>query len=493
MSPVVRLRGARRVPPAAPKPDTREILAWEDDPMSGAEPVKRPAPAPVPANLALTILAKAPPLASHRPGTEAFRYWTGIEALSRGIALWAPHLAGRGWAATKRLRVHLDRGQDLNAYYDRASLSFFHDVTGGRTIYSGESPDVVTHELGHAILDALRPELWDVMSTEAAAFHESFGDLSALLCGLELPSLRSAVLGETEGHLFRSSRLSRLAESLGWAIRQRRPDLVAPDALRNAANAFFYRPPSALPPSGPDAQLTSEPHSFSRVFTGGAFEAMGLMLAGAARRPGEKDLLAVARDFAALLVHAVQHAAIVPTYFSEVAAQMIEADRLLLRGRHGAALRTAFVRRGLLSLESATARPRTVRRRTPQRAAAREAGIRGHEIAAATVPLPLIRLAGASLGLGRRVIGVRTAGSAPGLAARAAALSTGDARSARPDDAAHAFVEYLVRRGRVDFGSHAESARAAVHPRTRKTHRVTQQAGRLTLVRRCFDCGLDPA
>lgn len=502
MSAGLRVRRAARAPhgakranapaarvPAVPKPDAREILAWEDDPMSGAEVVRRPAPAPAPSNLALAIAGTAPALAPHPPGSEAFRYWAGIEALSRGIALWAPHVGERGWAATKRLRVHLDRGQDLNAYYDRKSLSFFHDVAGGRTIYSGESPDVVTHELGHAILDVLRPELWDVMSTEAAAFHESFGDLSALLCGLELASLREAVLRETAGRLFRSSRLSRLAESLGWAIRQSRPDLVAADALRNAVNAFFYRPPSALPPSGPDAQLTSEPHSFSRVFTGGAFEAMGLMLAGAAKRPGEKDLLAVARDFAALLVRAVQRAAIVPAYMSQVAAQMIEADRALLAGRHGAALRTAFVRRGLLSLESATAKAAPPRR---------EAGGESRRTAAqartaAAEPLPLIRLAGASLGLGRRVIAVRTAGGAPGLAARAAALSTGDARSARPDEAAQAFVEYLVRRGRVDFGPHADRARTAAHPRTRKTHVVTQQTGRLALVRRCFDCGLDPA
>lgn len=478
-------------------PVPAEILVWEDDPLSGADPVKRPPPSPPPARLALTIAAKAPPLAIYEPGTEGFRYWTGIEALLRGIALWAPHLGERGWAATKRLRVYLDRGQDLNAYYDRASLSFFHDVAGSRVIYSGESPDVVTHELGHAILDALQPTLWDVMSTEAAAFHESFGDLSALLCGLELQSLREAVLTETGGHLFRSSRLSRLAESLGWAIRQSRPDLVAPDALRNAVNAFFYRPPSALAPSGPDAQLTSEPHSFSRVFTGGAFEAMGLMLAGAAKKPTEKHLLAVARDFATLLVRAVQHAAIVPAYFSQVAAQMIEADRGLLKGRHGGALRTAFVRRGLLSLESATAKAPPVRRPTKggpvrtQRAAADSSRAGGSAITGE--PLPMIRLAGAALGLGRRVLAVRTPSGAPGLAAAGSALSTGDARSARPDEAAQAFVEYLVRRGRVELGSWAEHGRVAAHPRTRKTHLVTQQAGRLALVRRCFDCGLDPA
>ena len=468
---------------------TGSILAWEEDPRSGAVPIRRPPPLPPPPNLALSIAAKAPPLAEYAVGSEGFRYWTGIEALARGIGLWSPHLGTRGWAGTKRLRVHLDRGQDLNAYYDRKSLSFFHDVAGGEIIYSGESPDVVTHELGHAILDALRPELWDVMSTEVAAFHESFGDLSALLCGLELESLRTVVLEETGGFLFRSSRLSRLAESLGWAIRQSRPDLVAPDCLRNAVNAFFYRPPSALPPSGPDAQLTSEPHSFSRVFTGGAFEALALMLASAAKKPSEKHLLSVARDFATLLVEGVLRAAVVPAYLSQVAAQMIEADRVLAKGRHGDALRTAFVRRGLLSLESATAMPRQTAR-SGTRAGRRATTVTDPVTAAA---LPTIRIDGQGFGLGRRVIAVRIPAGTQVFAAVASALSTGEARSARPDEAAQAFVQYLARRGRVDFGSHADRGRVATHPRTRKTHVVTQEAGRLALLRRCFDCGLDPA
>jgi hypothetical protein len=55
------------------------------------------------------------------------------------------------------------------------------------------------------------------------------------------------VLAETGADLYASSELSRLAEQLGWAIRQFRPDLVDKDCLRNAVNAFFYRPPEGLP------------------------------------------------------------------------------------------------------------------------------------------------------------------------------------------------------------------------------------------------------
>lgn len=459
--------------------EARQILAWEDDPFSGTDPIRRPPPEPPPKNLGLAIAAKAPPLREHAVGTPAFRYWTGIEALTRGIGLFAPHLGERGWAGTRRLRIHLDRGEDLNAYYDRTSLSFFHDTVGERTIYTGESPDVVTHELGHAVLDALRPELWNVMSAEAAAFHESFGDVAAILSALELPSVRAAVMRETKGRLFRSSRLSRIAESLGWAIRQGRPDLVAPDALRNAVNAFFYRPARELPPSGPDAQLTSEPHSFSRVFTAGFFEALALMVAGAAKKPGEAHLLASARDLATLLMAGVGAARIVPAFFAEVATRMLEADRTHFAERYGEALRTAFVRRGILSLRSAIAAP--VRRRSAPRVAA-----------ASGAELPLLRLPGAAFGLGRRTLVVVAPAEPAGALVAGSARAVGSAAEESPEEAARAFVEYLVRRGRVALGRPAPGARPLAHPRTRKTHQLEPRRGGATLVRRIFDCGLDP-
>src|SRR5947199_177343 len=97
------------------------------------------------------------------------------------------------------------------------------------------------------------------MSVQVAAFHASFGDLSALLAGLQLPSLRRAVLSETGARIGRSSRLSRLDEQLGWALRQILPGSAEPDCLRNAVNPFFYRAPETLPPSGPSSSLTAEP------------------------------------------------------------------------------------------------------------------------------------------------------------------------------------------------------------------------------------------
>jgi len=489
--PAKRARAAEAVQAARPRREPEpervadRISAWEDDPLSGGAPIRRPLPDLSARPLPLAISGARPAPRAYPRGSAGFRYWTAAEALRRAADFWGRHLpAGTAWQPGDPLRVHLDQGVDLNAYYDRKGLSFFRDTVARRTVYSGESPDVLCHELGHAALDALRPQLWDVMSDEVAAFHESFGDVSALLSGLQLPSLRSSVLSETGGRLYRSSRLSRLAEQLGWAIRQGHPDLVEPDCLRNAVNAFFYRSPMALPPSGPASSLSSEPHSFSRVFTGGFFEALANMVTVLAATPKEADLEQASSDAAALLVDAVAAAPIVPDYYSQVAGHLLEADAERFAGKYDEALRSAFVRRGLLSLRSAAAIRRPERARAPR-------GRTRPARAAAAPTLPRLSFAGAEFGLGERVLVVHAAGEARRMPVASAAVHLGPAPSPSDQDAARSFVEYLFRRGRVDLGRHGDTTTRVEHRTVRKTHELREQPEGLQLARRSFDCGFD--
>ena len=326
-----------RVPvPSSAVLATDRIFAWEDDPGAPAvgTPIERPIPVAPTHGLAtaLRITGTVPGVGQHLLGSAEFRYWTAVEALERAAAFWASVLpGGTRWFTGASLPVALDAGLDLNAYYDRSELAFFHESVGGITVYSGESPDIVAHELGHAVLDAIRPQLWDAAAAEPAAFHEAFGDISAIFTALQLESLRKAVLLETEGKLYRNSRLSRVAEQLGWAIRQRHPDAVDGDSLRNAVNSFFYRDPQTLPPRAPASMLSSEPHSFARVFVGAFFEA----LAGMVPAPATSDgLLATATDAALLLVDAIFAAPVVPDYFSQIAAHMLESDHARFQGKY---------------------------------------------------------------------------------------------------------------------------------------------------------------
>lgn len=176
------------------------------------------------------------------------------------------------WAATSKLNIYPIAGQDFNAFYDRNSLKFFYgyDPTVRKNIYSADSSDIVAHELGHAILDSLRPDFWNVQSFEVWALHESFGDIIAILSIMENKSILEMALKQTSGDLSKSNVVSRLAEEFGRAIYNitKGKKGYTPFYLRDAVNNFNYVSPEKLPDSSPDNILSRECHSFSRVLTG---------------------------------------------------------------------------------------------------------------------------------------------------------------------------------------------------------------------------------
>jgi hypothetical protein len=451
------------------------IAAWEDDPRSSpaAEPIGRPVPSLDHAGLSLAIVGQQPAARVYPSGTPGFRYWTAADALARSVRCWQRAVpASTRWHKRRPLAVDLDAGDDLNAYYDRQQLCFFHARVGGVMVYSGESPDVVCHELGHALLDAVRPQLWNAASIEVASLHESFGDISAMLSALELAAVREDVLRVTAGRVSRASRVSRLAEQLGWAIRQSHPDAVDPDCLRNAVNSFFYRQPEGLPPMAPASALSSEPHSFSRVFTAAWLESLAGMLE--LRGEDAEALSQVASDAGRLLVSAVAGARITSNYFAQVASELLAADDRLTRGAYQAAIRRAFVGRGILSMSSATARvnqgaaPGTGRRP------------RGGPLPVVEVPID-----GRAFGLRFRRLLVEAPLGAARWSARSAAPDLGPLAAAPPERASRAFVEDLLRRGRVDTSGvtpHAQTGSRA----GRSTHALVREGRDVRLIRRLF-------
>jgi len=457
-----------------------QINIFEDDPFSENNPTANPATAAtiavaVPANsnpaLQTRTVESQPVPARYTPGTADFRFWVAQEALARGINFWTPLLPpGTRWTAISPLRVTLAAGQSLNASYNRAlGLRFFQQTVQNVTITAAESPDVVCHELGHAILDAIRPELFSAANVEGAAFHESFGDITSILAALQLPSLRAKVLAETQGRLNVNSRLSRVAEQLGWGIRQLSPTAVDSDSLRNAANRFFYQPPSQLPPSAPSTQLSTEEHSYSRVFTGAFLDALAGMV-NTVGGASDTNLLVVSRDLGQLLIDAVLIAPITARYFSQVAANMIQADQTRNGGRYRNALRRAFVQHGILAPAAAAAlaeapTPEAVEVPVPETTK----GMAGAGIAAETTQTVLAyggdvkdsHLAGPE---DAPELPTRQVAIGPGLALRvhvaveherfaAAPTATGGGviEDEDPEEDARSFVEDLIQLGRIEF------------------------------------------
>ena len=457
------------------------VSAWLDDPASGLGRIDRPVPDLAKGALRFRIKGAKVKPGSYPPGTPQFRYWAAAEPLRRGADFWAPVLGLNAWQPGKVLPVSLDKGVDLNAYYDRTELAFFHEAVQGITYYSGESPDVVCHEMGHACLDAHRPELWDAPFVEAGAFHESFGDMSAILSALQLPQVRAKVLASVAAH--KSNALSRCAEQLGAAIRLVAPDAVDKDCLRNAYNAFKYVDPQTLPDDAPATALCAEVHSFSRVFTGAFYEILSGMLRARSKKPKDADLVAVAKDLALLLSDATAAAPVQPDYYAQVAAHMIDADASRFSGRYREVLAEVFVDRRIVPASAVH----------PLQAQQRRA-VQAVRAAVAALPSATrtrkVAIPADSFGLGNRTIVVVAPVERNPFLTAAAGLAH---RYEPPvDEAAQRFVKMLFAHKRVDIES--GKRRMAVSPETprehlRKTHVLTETAEGLRLSRRLFHCG----
>jgi hypothetical protein len=110
-------------------------------------------------------------------------------------------------------------GEWANAYYEResASLQFFYITTAERREYSSLSSDIITHELTHAILDGIAPDLYHATTPQSLALHESIADLVALLMAMDSPKLREALLDHTGGRIDVPSAYAIIAEAFGHA------------------------------------------------------------------------------------------------------------------------------------------------------------------------------------------------------------------------------------------------------------------------------------
>lgn len=155
-----------------------------------------------------------------------------------------------------RLIIVPHAGYGENAYYDRDSnsLQFYYFDHNGERVHTCLSADIINHEFGHAVLDGVRPLYRESVQVETAAFHESIGDLSAILIAFRNTKLRKQIGVVTGGDLDKDSALSSLAEQFGR--KDEKP------YLRTALNKLTYK----------DVKDSPSHHYMSQVITGAMFD-----------------------------------------------------------------------------------------------------------------------------------------------------------------------------------------------------------------------------
>lgn len=245
----------------------------------------------------------------------------------------------KSWASTKNLMIYPRAGNDANAYYDRKSLKFFYFTDdNNKKIFTCNSADVITHELGHAILDAIRPDFWNIASFEIGAYHEAFGDITAILSCLNYNIVLDTLLTATGNDLRKDNFVSGLAEEFGISLK-------IGNALRNSFNSYVYVDPITLPENGNG--LIQEIHSFAEVWTGTFYELLTEFFELFGK---DKAALIKARDLSADFVFkTAKDTPATKNLFFALAKTYLAYDLSKYGGQYKNILTKVFSKRGLIS------------------------------------------------------------------------------------------------------------------------------------------------
>lgn len=223
-------------------------------------------------------------------------------ALGRKI-VWYPRLMKTGPGQFRRdyvqqLRIYPHALRDANAYYDpdKTALLFGYFAAAdqyygrnypGGLVFTCLSPDIVAHEVTHAILDSIHHRYLEDTNPDVAAFHEGFADIVALLQRFTFRALVEDRLYAAGGRMDQQTFvLGELATQFGEALRGNR------GALRNMIgredDEGYWRP---LLPSPADYANAIEAHDRGAVLVATIFDAFQRIYAFRTR-----DLLRIATN-----------------------------------------------------------------------------------------------------------------------------------------------------------------------------------------------------
>ena len=163
-----------------------------------------------------------------------------------------------------RLRIYPHALRQANAYYSQKKKSvlfgYFEaakqiqdtNMPGG-VIFTCLSPDIIAHEVTHAIVDSIHPRFMENTNPDVPAFHEGFADIVALLQRFTNIPLVENQIASTRGNLAEYSVMGELATQFGNGLPNNR------GALRSAIGAVN-------PKTGKWQRLQPDPRKYETQF-----------------------------------------------------------------------------------------------------------------------------------------------------------------------------------------------------------------------------------
>lgn len=254
-----------------------------------------------------------------------------------------------------RITVDVFAGDGGNAFYAEQDqqIGFQTFRLNGDTFSTAHSADIISHETAHAILDGVRDLHNESFGLGPMAFHESFGDISAMMVALHDDSLVKRLIEWTNADLRLENFVAQVAEQLtgvlgGASERYRRGHTVY---LRNAINDLQAQPFDELKytPDNPEFTLGRQSHNYSRLFSGAFYD----ILAGTfdhfkASMPPHIAIYRARDAVGYLLMTALELGPVGEFDFSDMALALVTADHVLNNGRYRFTLTNVFEKRGLL-------------------------------------------------------------------------------------------------------------------------------------------------
>jgi hypothetical protein len=208
--------------------------------------------------------------------------------------------AGRGY----RQRVLQPDGEVAEVLLLHATRA----PAGTPKVFTCRSLDIVAHETGHAVLDALKPQ-WLLSNNppQTGGLHESFGDLTAIFLTLSQLDQCEAFIAQTKADLHAKTFLSDMAEEFGLALGR-------PNGLRNADNDFKL------------SEVGTEVHAISQVFTGGIYDVLADIFAFERKANFEDEAVTlhrVGQYMCSLVLRAIGKAPASAATYADVVNQML--------------------------------------------------------------------------------------------------------------------------------------------------------------------------